>query len=360
MIKVSFAPIFSRIDLKSLMKFPFFKKRVEYTPVHKRFVYLDDDITISNLSALESGKIDRIVETINKAEKNSSSLGGGVGYNLHGVSSTLTATSESSKSTILQAQLVRSRTSVSAFEDWLSGVVKKNAIIDYRNESETRQFQPGELIMLNGKIEVSKFETVCRTYIEIVDRALAGDQLFVKMLEGDSVDKTGTESGIALPTSDSTGSVRKREAAKRTQGFERRQRGQQENSWKEQKHILEDLLGGGGSIRGQVIPCSASQVFTMNIGIRLTSNWILDHLGDWSGIYTVIAQIDEIIPAGSKWQTVRIFREMPMTKIEENILNDAMKGFIEPIKPFFDTEPGEDFSAINGPLITLRPVAIYR
>ena len=342
------------------MKFPFFKQRAEYTPVHKRFVYLDDDITISNLSALESGKIDRIVETINKAEKNSSSLGAGVGYNLHGVSSTLKATSESSQSTILQAQLVRSRTSVSAFEDWLSAVVKKNAIIDYRHNAETRQPHPGDLIVLNGKIEVSKFETVCRTFIEVVDRAIDGDQLFVKMLGGGDVDKAETESEVALSSPHSTGGGVRREVSKRAQGAERRQREQQKSSWKEQKHIFEDLLGGGDVIRGQIIPCSAPQVFTMNIGIRLTSKWILEQLGDWSGIYTVIAQIDEIIPTGSKWQTVRIFREMPMTKIEENVLNEAMKGFIEPIKSFFDIEPAEDLAAIQGPLITLRPVAIYR
>jgi hypothetical protein len=119
------------------MRFPFSRKHSEYASVHKRFVYLDDDITISNLSALESGKIDSIVETINKAEKDSTSLGGGVGYSVHGVSSTLNSTSESSRSTILQAQLVRSRTSVSAFEDWLSGVMRKNAIIDYRDGKKT-------------------------------------------------------------------------------------------------------------------------------------------------------------------------------------------------------------------------------
>jgi hypothetical protein len=214
------------------------------------------------------------------------------------------------------------------------------------------------LIILKGKIEISKFETVSRTYIEVVDRAIEGDPLCKMMLEGSDEEKT--ESKTTSLSSGSANGASQREATKRSQASERKQREQQEDMWREQKLILEDLLGGGDSIRGQVIPCSAPEVFTMNIGIRLSNGWILEQLGDWSGIYTVIAQVDESIPTGSKWQTVRVFRKMPITKIEEKLLDEAMRGFTEPIKSFFDMDSNEDLTAIEGPLITLRPVAIYR
>ena len=91
---------------------------------HRGFVYLDDDIVINSLSALESGKVDEVVEKINLAQERGLSIGLKVGSDA--VGATGGATTKGSES--LQAEVIRRRTRFSVFELWYDALRTRSAI----------------------------------------------------------------------------------------------------------------------------------------------------------------------------------------------------------------------------------------
>src|SRR5690554_2238713 len=92
--------------------------------VHRSFVYLNDDIAINSLSALESGKVDEVVEKINLAQERGLSIGLKVGVG--GAAATGEGSTKGTDS--LQAEVIRRRTRFSVFELWYEALKSRNAI----------------------------------------------------------------------------------------------------------------------------------------------------------------------------------------------------------------------------------------
>ena len=91
---------------------------------HRGFVYLDNDIVINSLSALESGKVDEVVEKINLAQERGLTVGLKAGTSAAGAE----ARSGQSNTESLQAEVIRRRTRFSIFELWYEALKSRDAL----------------------------------------------------------------------------------------------------------------------------------------------------------------------------------------------------------------------------------------
>ena len=278
---------------------------------HRGFAYLDDDIVINSLSALESGKVDEVVEKINLAQERGMSVGLRLGTDKIGAS----ADGSGKATESLQAEVIRRRTRFSIFELWYEALRSRNAIGRFEGWGNTAldSVRVGDVIEIRGRIELVPLQTALRMFLWFVNEVRSKNPMFAK----------GTDL----------------------------------NALTEQEKIVKFLLGRRDEINATLSPVGDPGPA---VGISFLNEWIIEPVGRWNGTYSVIAQVEEVLPAGEAWQTMRIIEDAPLTPLEKETIENAIEPFRESTKTF-GIDMGEDSNAeLAGPALVLRPIALFR
>lgn len=282
------------------------------TRAHRGFAYLDDDIVINSLSALESGKVDEVVEKINLAQERGLSIGVTAGGDSLGASGTASATSKGSES--LQAEVIRRRTRFSIFELWYESLARRRAIGRFSGwgPEALATVEAGQVIEIRGRIEIVPIQIGLRMYLWFVNEVRDGNKII-----GKDVDLS---------------------------------------SLKNPEQVVKFILGKRDEITATMRPTGADGPA---VAMTFLSRWIIESIGRWNGVYTLIAQVEEVLEEGESWQTMRIIDDAPLTPLEETTLSTAIEPFRDGLKNF-GIELDESPTRLEGPALVLRPIALYR
>lgn len=276
---------------------------------HRGFAYLDDDIVINSLSALESGKVDEVVEKINLAQERGLSVGitGGGG----GVEATASGTRKGSES--LQAEVIRRRTRFSVFELWYESLTKRKAIgtFDGWGADALQGAQPGDVVELRGRIEIVPLQVGLRAYLWFVNEVRAGNTLLGE------IDKKSLD---------------------------------------QPEKTVKFLVGKRDEVNATFKPLGDQGPA---VAMTFLTPWVIESISRWNGVYTLVAQVEEVLEEGQAWQAMRIIEDAPLTPLEEKTLIDAVEPFRDGLKGF-GIEMDEEPTKVKGPALVLRPIALYR
>lgn len=275
---------------------------------HRGFAYLDDDIVINSLSALESGKVDEVVEKINLAQERGMSVGLKVGAD--GIGANADASKKGTES--LQAEVIRRRTRFSVFELWYEALTSRQGVGRFRGwgPSVLDNVRPGQIVELRGRIEIVPLQVGFRTYLWFANEVRNENPLFKDV----DVAQTAKSEGI-----------------------------------------IKFLVGTRDEINATLTPIGNEGP---PVALTFLNEWIVESIGRWTGTYTVVGQVEEVLPEGENWQTVR-FIDAPLTPIEKTTLIGAIepfRGALANLGVDMDDSPTE----LLGPALVLRPIAMYR
>ena len=289
------------------------KPRLAYDPPkrnpHRGFAYLDDDIVINSLSALESGKVDEVVEKINLAQERGLSVGLKLGTD----DLTGSADASKNKSQSLQAEVIRRRTRFSVFELWYEALTSRQGVGRFKawGAAALDNVQPGEVVEIRGRVEIVPLQVGFRMFLWFANEVENENPLFSDV-EPDQIQKSA--------------------------------------------EIIRFLLGTRDEINAIVQPHGDSGPA---VALTFVNRWLVESVGRWNGTYTIVAQVEEVLPAGKSWQTIRFIEDAPLTPIEKSTLESAIMPFREALSGLgvdLDSSPTE----LAGPALILRPIAMFR
>lgn len=297
--------MFTRRSKKSKQTYTAPKSRI-----HRSFVYLNDDIAINSLSALESGKVDEVVEKINLAQERGLSIGLKVGVG--GASGSGEGGRKDTES--LQAEVIRRRTRFSVFELWYEALQARNAIGTFMGwgADALDGVAPGQIVEITGKVQVVPLQTGLRMYLWFVNQVRDKNPLFTD--------------GVNL------------------------------NDLVGPEKIVKFLLGKHDEVNATITPLGGGGP---TVAISFHSEWLIGEIGRWNGTYTVLAQVEEVLASGDKWPTMRIIEDAPLSPLEATTLTNAVEPFrtaLEGLGIELDESPTE----IGGPALVLQPIAMFR
>lgn len=95
------------------------------------------------------------------------------------------------------------------------------------------------------------------------------------------------------------------------------------------------------------------------VAASFQEEWILQPVGRWNGTFSIVAQVEEVIPDSGKWQAVRIIEDAPLTSLEEETILNSTRPFNDSMGQL-GIELGEEPATVPGPLLVLRPIAMFR
>lgn len=273
---------------------------------HRGFVYLDDDVVINSLSAIESGKVDEVVEKINLAQQAGMSVG------IKGGPASLSGDASASES--LQAEVIRRRTRFSIFELWYDQLGKKKALgtFDGWGADALQDVKPGDVVELRGTVSIVPIQTAFRMFLWYVNQVRNNNPMFK--------DKADLK------------------------------------ALKDQEFIIKFLIGERDEINATMTPTGDAGPA---VGVTFQKQWIIETIGRWNGVFTVVAQVEEVLGPDQSWETMRLIEDVPMTPLEESTLISAMAPFQTAVEGF-GLELGDDTLELRGPALVLRPIALYR
>ena len=278
--------------------------------VHRSFFYLDDDVVINSLSALESGKVDEVVEKINLAQERGLSIGVRAGTTEAGV--TGDASRKGSES--LQAEVIRRRTRFSVFELWHEALMSKHGIGSFRawGSEALDGVIPGQMVEITGRIDIVPLQVGLRLYLWWLDEVRNENPLLSKGVK--------LEDQI-LP-----------------------------------ERTIRFLLGKRDEVNATVAVDGSDGP---TIALSFSNEWVIEPVGRWNGTFTIIAQVEEVLAAGETWQTMRITENSPLTPLEQTTLKTAVEAFRPALKGL-GIDLDETPTQISGPAVILHPIAMYR
>lgn len=279
--------------------------------IHRGFFYLDDETVINSLSAVESGKIDEIVAKVNSAREGG--FGGGVGMQGARVEGARKSTSA------FEEEMVRTRTRFSVFELWYQSLQENKALgsFDGWGMDALKDVKPGDTLELRGVLETAPIQTLFRLYLWFAAKAKESGHMF-------------SQSGEAL---------------KGTKTAER---------------TVRMMLGDVDADDDEVIVL-ATPVGDPGpkVAMSLKSKWLIGRFGEFGGEYSVVAQVDRVIPEGSEIPALRLTRDVAPTSMEISSLKDSVGNFDDSSKAL-GIEVSQGDAVIAGPALWLQPIAIYR
>jgi len=86
------------------------------------------------------------------------------------------------------------------------------------------------------------------------------------------------------------------------------------------------------------------------VALTFLNEWLVESVGRWNGIYTVIGQVEAVLPEGESWQVLRFIEDAPLTPLEKTTLLGAIEPFRGAISNFgidLDESPTE----LSGPAL---------
>lgn len=276
---------------------------------HRGFAYLDDDIVINSLSALESGKVDEVVEKINLAQEGGMRVGVKLGTKAVGVD----AGADGKITESLQAEVIRRRTRFSIFELWYEALLKREAIGRFNGwgQKALHGVEAGQVIEMRGTISPVALHTGMRMYLWFANEIREKNPIF----KNTSINDLG-----------------------------------------ESEHIMRFLRGRRAETNALIVPQGGDGP---TVGASFREEWILEPVGRWHGIFTFIAQVDDVLAEGTSWQAVRIIEDAPLTSLEETVIKQALAPMQQAIGAF-GLDVDDESVSISGPGLVLRPIAMFR
>ena len=282
---------------------------------HKGFFYLNDEVVVNSLSALESGKIDEIVSKTTTAREGGFS--GDAKLNLPIASANLGANKKSSSE--IEEEMVRTRTRFSVFNEWLNYLVENKAIGSFNGwgTDALAGVEMGDTVELRADLSLSPLQTVFRLYIWYAEQAAKQGNWFSQKLE-------------------------------------------QLKETKKAAKVMKDLIVGMGEEEDQVL-LVAKPVGECGpkVLVSVFSKSLIGRLGQLEGKFNIIAQVIYVVPENEEYPVLRLTKDIAPTPLEIKTLKDATKGYAEPAKKIGVTIDSEE-SVVKGPALILDAIAIYR
>lgn len=281
--------------------------------LHRDFFYLDDDVTINSLSALESGRVDEIVSKTTTARE-----GGFSGDVAIPVVKAAVGGSRKSSSEI-EEEMVRTRTRFSVFDAWYQLMSEKKAFGTFVGWGidALEGVEVGDTVEFRAELSLGPLQTVLRLFLWFAEQASKEGTLF-------------SQKGAELKEI--------KVGARNTRQF---------------------LNGVSGD--NDDVPIVATVVGEAGppVLISASKRWLIGRLGELSGRFGVIGQVVRIVPAEEEYPVLRLTKDVIPTPLEVSTLKKVVEGYVEPAKLLgVDVEPGE--SVITGPAMVIKPIAIYR
>jgi len=279
--------------------------------VHRGFFYLDDETVINSLSAVESGKIDEIVAKVNSAREGG--FGGGVGISGAKVEGARKSTSA------FEEEMVRTRTRFSVFELWYQSLLENKALGHFEGwgPNALDEVQPGDTLELRGTLDTAPLQTLFRLYLWFASKAKESGHVFSQ--SGEELKATkAAERNMRLILGDS-------------------------DTEEDEVIILATPLGDRGP----------------KVAMPVKIKWLIGRFGEFGGEYTVVAQVDRLVPAGEELPALRLTRDVVPTKLEVSTLKTVVGNFTESAAAL-GVNISEDDAVITGPALWLQPIAIFR
>lgn len=280
--------------------------------LHRSFVYLDDQLVVNSLSALESGKIDTIVTKVNEAREGG--FGGTFAAGVAGVKGTVDGGKK--KQSSFEDELIRKRTQFSIFESWYQYLADKNAVGELLEPGKWEQAAPkvGEVIKMHGTVKTFEIYPLARMYADYAKHSKTpGHPWYVK---GES-------------------------AKKITQAAE----------------VMKYIFGAEGEMR---IPARIDlSEGTGDIAFILAEETLLGSPAPLEGKYTVVGQVAEILEVGDWSPTLRLMPKAPKNEFERKTVTSMLDGFEEASEKF-GVSNVKSMGEFTGPALILEPIAIFR
>lgn len=281
--------------------------------LHRDFFYLDDEVTINSLSALESGRVDEIVSKTTTAREGGFSGDVTIPVVKAGIGAGRKSSSE------IEEEMVRTRTRFSVFDAWYQLMADKKAFgtFDGWGKSALMGVEIGDTVEFRAELSLGPLQTVLRLYLWFAEQAMKKGTLF-------------SQKGAEL---------KETEVGART--------------------ARQFLYGVSGD--NDDVPILATVVGEDGPPVLITASksWPIGRLGELSGYFGVIGQVSQIIPDKEEYPVLRLTKDVAPTPLEIQTLKQVVEQYVEPAKALgVDVEPGE--SVISGPALVLKPIAIYR
>jgi len=277
--------------------------------IHRGFYYLDDEIVINSLSAVEAGKVDEVVSKVNSAREGG--FGGGVG--LYG------AKVEGSKkaSSAFEESIVRTRTRFSIFELWYENLRTSNALGTFEgwDPDILSDVSPGDTVELKARLELVPLQTMFRLFMWYANLAKTPGTVF-------------SVKGEAL------------------------------KELRQQEQLLSMLIGEAEKLEMVAIATPVGGEGPPVV-LQLADRWMIGELGHLSGEYTVVGQVDHVLEQKQELPAWRIIRSAPATPREVDMLKEMVPLFAEPAKAF-GLDISEADAGMKGPALWLTPIAVFR
>ena len=281
--------------------------------LHRDFFYLDDEVTINSLSALESGRVDEIVSKTTTAREGGFSGDVAIPVVKASVGGRRKGSSE------IEEEMVRTRTRFSVFDAWYQLMSEKRALGAFEGwgVNALEGVEVGDTVEFRAELSLGPLQTVLRLYLWFAEQAAKEGTVF-------------SQKGAEL---------------KETKAGAR--------------NIRQFLNGVSGD--SDDVPIVATVVGEVGppVLVSASKQWLIGRLGELSGCFGVIGQVVRIVPPDEEYPVLRLTKEVIPTPLEINTLKEVVQGYVEPARSLgVDVEPGE--SVITGPAMVIKPIAIYR
>lgn len=278
--------------------------------LHREFLYLNDSTVVNALSAIESGKVDEIIEQAK------TSKGAGVEVGLGYGPAKIAA--KRGRDSDVTANLVRTRTAFSAFDAWYRHLRDQEAMGDLSawDEDTRNELDVGDTVELRARVEFSPIHKVFAIFLSYADKANRPDSFF-------------TVDNRQLPGL--------KKVAAQARGM---------------------LRGADGATSSLVY----IHPLGVNSPIMLANLSDLHFVGDRANIdgeYSVIVQISSLLTTSDKLPALRAISDAPRTSAEVDRVAESVDGLVEAAAQMGVTIQEEDKS-FTYPTVVVHPIAIYR
>ena len=278
--------------------------------LHREFLYLNHETIVNSLSALESGKVDEIIQKANEARE------GGFAGNIGAGPVELGGGKK--KASQIEEEMVRTRTIFSAFDAWYKHLKDAESIGTFNTwDVSTRdELSTGDTVEFEGRLTLSPIQQVLRMFINFAEQAETPGSVF-------------------------------------------QQKGEELRETKRVARMMHLWLGGKDAPNHYSVYIAPLEVPEPRIVARLDETFMLSPKEGINGSYKVIGQVDEVLREQDEVSAMRILRDVPPTPMETDTIREALGHFIEPSKEL-GIDVGDDDFTFTYPAIVIRPIAIYR
>lgn len=279
--------------------------------LHREFLYLDRDTVMNSLSALESGKVDEIIQKANAAREGG--FAGGVALG------PAEASGSRKKTTNIEEELVRTRTVFSGFDAWYKALDAESAIgrFDDWDQEVRNQLSVGDTIEFVGRTRLSPLHLVFRSFLSFAEQA-------------------------------------------NTPGSLMQQKGQELSETKATAKKIGALLNGGPDRKSRIslyiAPCGVDAPLMV---CGLSEDYLVRSGEDLEGDFRVIAQVENVLREDETVPAIRLIRDVPPTPMEIETSAEAIGHFKEGAGTLGVIITDDDI-LIPSPAVQIRPIAIYR